>query len=305
MTTRKILVTGATGKQGGAVIKALVDNPPPFDYEILAVTRKTTSNGAKALVSKPKVTLVQGDLNDCEGIFRNAGGIGAVWGVFCVTIPNLSSKDKEMEAKQGNDMVDAAIANKVKHFVYTSVDRGGNDASEVNATYVAHFISKYKVEKHLEEKVRGTEMTYTILRPVAFMDNLKPGVPGSIFASTWHTMGDKPLQLVAVKSIGEFGALAFAKSDTDDYKNTAIGLAGSDLTQAQANEIFWEVVGRPMPRAYDFVGNMLLYMISEVGTMFRWFKEVGYGVDVTECRRLNPKMMDFEAYLREESGFRR
>lgn len=166
-------------------------------------------------------------------------------------------------------------------------------------------LSQHNVEKHLIEKTRGTATTYTILRPTAFMDNLKPTLPGRIFAATWHTLGDKPLQLVAVKDIGAFGALAFAKSDTGDYKNTAISLTGCDLTQAQANEIFWKVLGRPMPRAYDFVSNLLLYMIPEVGIMFKWFQEVGYGADLAQCKRLNEQMLDFEGYLREESGFKR
>jgi uncharacterized protein YbjT (DUF2867 family) len=164
---------------------------------------------------------------------------------------------------------------------------------------------QYKVEKHLKEVTHASSMTYTILRPTAFMDNLTPNFPGRIFAATWHTLGDKPLQLVAVRDIGVFAALAFAKSDTDDYKNTAISLAGCDLTQAQAEDIFWKVLGRPMPRAYDFVSNLLLYMIPEMGTMFKWFREEGYGSDLAQCRRLNEKMLDFEGYLREESGFKR
>jgi uncharacterized protein YbjT (DUF2867 family) len=305
MTARKILITGATGKQGGAAVKALLGNPPSFDYEILAVTRNVTSNGAKKLAENSKISIVQGDLNDCETLFKNAGGANAVWGVFCVTLPDMSGKDENKEAKQGIDLVDAAVANGVKHFVYTSVDRGGSSKSDADATYVPHFASKYKVEIHLKEKAQGTDMTYTILRPVAFMDNLIPGLQGRMFAAAWHTLGNTPLQLVAVKDIGQFAALAFAKSDTEEYKNRAISLAGCDLTQEQANEIFWTMMGRPMPRTYDFVANGLMYMVAEVGTMFKWFKEVQYGADVDECMRLNKDMLDFAGYLREESGFKR
>lgn len=142
MTTRKILVTGATGKQGGAVIKALLANPPPFDYEILALSRKTTSPSAQNLASHPKITLIEGGWSDCEAIFAKAGGIGAVWGVFIVTLPDLKSKVEGLETKQGVDMIDAAISNNVKHIVFTSVDRGGHDKSEVDASFVPHFISK-------------------------------------------------------------------------------------------------------------------------------------------------------------------
>lgn len=139
---RTILVTGATGKQGGAVIKAIQANPPPFEYQILALTRKTTSAAAKSLASDPKITLIEGDLGDCPGIFTKAGGIGSVWGVFCVTVPSFKKTVENLETKQGKDLVDAAIAHEVKHFVYTSVDRGGPVQSESNATDIPHFISK-------------------------------------------------------------------------------------------------------------------------------------------------------------------
>jgi uncharacterized protein YbjT (DUF2867 family) len=139
---RNILVTGATGKQGGAVVKALLENPPPFEHHILALTRQTTSPAAIALAKNQKVTLIQGDLNDCASIFTSAGGVGAVWGVFCVTVPSMKKEVESQETKQGNDLIDAAIAHDVKHFVYSSVDRGGNAQSDVYATDIPHFVSK-------------------------------------------------------------------------------------------------------------------------------------------------------------------
>ncbi|EXJ90128.1 hypothetical protein A1O3_03197 [Capronia epimyces CBS 606.96] len=302
MTTRKILVTGATGKQGGAVVKALLANPPPYDYQILALTRKSTSSSAKALASNPKITLIEGSLDDCGSIFTKAGGVGAVWGVFAVTVPSFKKEVENGELKHGKDLVDAAIAHDVKHFVFSSVDRGGPDQSEVDATNVPHF---YNIEKHLKEKARGTGTTYTILRPVAFMENLTPNLPGRVFTATWASMGDKPLQLVATKDIGVFAAQAFASAETDEYKNSAISLAGDELTQAQANEVFWKVLGRPMPRSYDFMATLLKKMIPELGIMFQWFVDQGYGSDLQQCRLLNKNMLDFEKWLREESGFKR
>jgi uncharacterized protein YbjT (DUF2867 family) len=142
MATRAILITGATGKQGGAAIKAIQANPPPFDYQILALTRKSTSHAAKALAADPKVRIVEGDLNDCEKIFTKVGGVGSVWGVFCVTMPSMKKEVENQEMQQGQNMVDAALAHGVKHFVFSSVDRGGPDQSDVDATDVPHFVSK-------------------------------------------------------------------------------------------------------------------------------------------------------------------
>lgn len=148
-------------------------------------------------------------------------------------------------------------------------------------------------------------MTYTILRPVAFMENLTPNFPGRVFATMWARLGDKPLQLVSTKDIGIFAAQAFASCDSDDYRNTAISIAGDELTQAQADEIFWKVLGRPMPRSYDFMATLLQKMIPEVAVMFQWFVDQGYGSDLRRCRWLNKNMLDFEGWLRKESGFER
>jgi nucleoside-diphosphate-sugar epimerase len=71
------------------------------------------------------------------------------------------------EERQGKAMVDTALANKVSHFVYTSVDRGGDAKSAAAATYVPHFASKHAVEQHLFAKAKGSDMSYTVLRPAA------------------------------------------------------------------------------------------------------------------------------------------
>jgi uncharacterized protein YbjT (DUF2867 family) len=306
MSVRKILVTGATGKQGGAAIQALLDHPPPFDFRILALTRSTSSAKARKLASNRKVELISGDLSDCHAIFDSAGGKGSIWGVFSVTLPGMGKKEdgEDKETAQGKKLVDAAVANDVKHFVYTSVDRGGSK-SDNNPTPIAHFISKHEVEQYLKEKSAKTDMSWTILRPVAFMDNLGPNQFGRLFATMWRGIGDKPLQLVATKDIGVFAAQALAFHDTDEYHNTAISLAGDELTQEQAKEVFWNTMGRPMPEAWWISGYLLQTLIKEVGTMFRWFKEVGYGADVQRCKKLHAGMMDLATYLKEESGFSR
>jgi NAD(P)-dependent dehydrogenase (short-subunit alcohol dehydrogenase family) len=85
--TKAILVTGATGKQGGAVVKALLEAPNAADYTILAVTRKPESASATKLVEKG-VKIVQGDLNDVPAIFESAKKVASmpIWGVFSVQV---------------------------------------------------------------------------------------------------------------------------------------------------------------------------------------------------------------------------
>lgn len=82
-----LLITGATGKQGGSVIRNLVARNAPF--EILAVTRNSQSQSAQRLTQlSSNIKLVEGDLNNPAGIFRNARQVATnpIWGVFSVQV---------------------------------------------------------------------------------------------------------------------------------------------------------------------------------------------------------------------------
>jgi uncharacterized protein YbjT (DUF2867 family) len=85
--SKPILVTGATGKQGGAVINALLSSPSAKDFTILAVTRNAESGSARKLVERG-VKIVQGDLKDVEAIFKEAAKVSTepIWGVFSVQV---------------------------------------------------------------------------------------------------------------------------------------------------------------------------------------------------------------------------
>src|SRR5664279_4349608 len=115
-TNKKILVTGATGKQGGAVIKALQETSPSF--QILALTRNASSKGAQALTSNPNVTVVQGDHTNLPSIFEKHKPI---YGVFSVTVMSKTATEEE----QAKPLIDESIKSGVELFVFTSVDRGG------------------------------------------------------------------------------------------------------------------------------------------------------------------------------------
>src|SRR5437667_8612141 len=92
--SKTVLVTGATGKQGGAVIDALLAAQPNPPFDIAAVTRDTSSNSAQALASKPQVRLIQGNLNEPTAIFEQ---LENVWGVFSVQVPSRSSSTPSVE----------------------------------------------------------------------------------------------------------------------------------------------------------------------------------------------------------------
>jgi uncharacterized protein YbjT (DUF2867 family) len=88
---KAVLITGATGKQGGSVIRSLVARNAPF--EILAVTRNPQSASAQRLAKlSQNIKLVEGDLNKPSSIFQNAQSVteSPIWGVFSVQVRILS-----------------------------------------------------------------------------------------------------------------------------------------------------------------------------------------------------------------------
>lgn len=165
--SKAILVTGATGKQGGAVVDAILNLKNASDYTILAVTRNASSGSAQRL-EKKGCKIVQGDLDDVPAIFTAAEKIAKVWGVYSVQISMGKGVTHEGEIKQGKALIDESVKYGVKHFVYSSVDRGGDEKSWSTPTPIPHFISKHHIEQYLRDNAK--EMGWTILRPVAFMD---------------------------------------------------------------------------------------------------------------------------------------
>ncbi|KFY17330.1 hypothetical protein V492_00740 [Pseudogymnoascus sp. VKM F-4246] len=292
MATRKILITGATGKQGGAVIDALLSSSS--SVQILALTRNASSKGAQSLASKSNVTVVEGDPSSPASIFQDHSPIHAVFSVTVVGKPG----DEESQAMP---LIDESIKNKVDHFVFTSVDRGGPGTSEKNPTNIAHFASKHRIENYLKEKSgNGSKMAFTILRPVAFMDNLTPDFIGRAFPSMWRGVGNKPLQLISVHDIGLVAAKALLNPE---YKGRVISLAGDELTLEQGRAVFQETMGYAMPETFGLVGTGIKLMMKEMGTMFKWFETDGFGADIVALRKEEPALQNFGTWLKESSKF--
>lgn len=312
-THRTVLVTGATGNQGGAVIKALLVSlalHPNPNLSILALSRSTNSPKALALAAKSsQMTLIQGDLDKPAAIFEAYPHHHRITTVYSVQNNYFGSPEKHrIEETQAMGLVDAAVANGVKHFVQSTGDRGGPANSETDPTNVPHFQTKFNIEKYLVKQCAASNgnMTYTILRPTSFMDNVTPDLHGKGFAAMWHCMGSsRPLQLICARDIGRVAAQAITADPEDaQFHNRAISLAGDELTQVQADGVFRKVFsGKPMPKTLAVVGTVVKWTTPEVGSMFKWFEQVGFGADVQACRKEFEGLLDFEQWLREESGF--
>lgn len=302
---RTILITGATGKQGKGVLDAIAALPSQNSstpFHILAMVRDPSSSGAQALTKLPNVSVIQGDLNDSKAVFKSYAK--PVWGVYSVQI------NSENELAQGKGLIDAAIAYGVRHFVYSSGDRGGTERSDKDPTKVKNFATKFAIEQHLKSACQSQghskPMTYTILRPVTFFENQATDIHGTGFGRMWMQIGDgrKPLQMISVRDIGWFAAQSFADPQGPKYRNAALSIAGDELSAKEAEKMFLEITGKKMPLAPCIIGKGLKYWHRDtLGDMFAWFEHEGYGADVEECRRMNPKMLDYPTWLREYSGF--
>ena len=257
MSERIILISGATGQQGGATARALANK----GFRIRALTRNPDSDAARA-VAATGAELVKGDLDD-EASLKAA--LDGAWGAYAVQ--NTWTAGVEGEEAQGHRFAKIARAAGVQHYVYASVgsaDRG---------TGIPHFENKYRVE----DTVRGLGFpSYAIVRPVFFMENLT--TPLFLNGDKLVTALDPAtvLQMIAVKDIGQYGALAF----TDQrFRNLEIDIAGDALTMPQAAATLAKALGRPI--------EYLRIPMSEVrknsedfALMLEWFEAVGYDADI-------------------------
>lgn len=294
-SSKAILVTGATGKQGGSVVDALLERDA--DFTILAVTRNPESSSAQKLAAKSsKIKLVQGDLKDVPSLFRVAkrAVTQPIWGVYSVQVSEGRGVTHDGEIAQGENLIDESLREGVKFFVYSSVDRGGDERSWANATSVPHFQSKYQIEHHLKDAA-GDKMGWTVLRPVAFMDNLSPGFPAKVFLTAMESsLQGKRMQWVACRDIGYFAAEAF--TSPEQWNGKAIGLAGDELTVDEVNGAFAKK-GAPIGLTFFFLGTFLKWAVGELGTMIEWFGAEGYGADIAKARSINPGLMNMEEWI--------
>lgn len=299
MVLKTLLVVGATGQQGGALIDALHERHS--DWKIYGLTRNISSLAANKLRER-NVTIIKGDMLEPKSVFSKIGEKVGV--VFAMT--QLGEKEEE----GGKAMVDCAISNDVEHFIFTSVDRGGPTKSPNEPTLVPHFITKHNIEKYLIEKTRasGNQMRWTILRPVTFMDNFAPGFMCGFISRILEQMNGLRLQLVSVKDIGKVAGLILL--DMKLYNGKALTLAADSVDYESACATFRSELDMELPtvpvQALPLVGAARNDERTEdIAKMVQWFYGGGYNSNLDEVQGQwpngDPKLDDFPTWLRTSS----
>ena len=274
-----VVVTGSTGKQGGAVARDLLER----GHKVRAVTRDPNSKQAK-LFADAGATIVAASLEDSAAMTKALEGATSL---FAMTTP-FGGTDAEI--RQGVAAADAAKAAGV-HLVFTSV---GNANRE---TGVPHFDSKYEVEKYIAKiGVRAS-----ILAPVAFMENLyftKEQLAKGIYASALP-----PTRAHAQIAVADIGAVAVrVLEDAGRFTGKRFDLAGDELSGNDAMRILSRVTGRSFAYYQVPLDVVRQRMGEDAVKMYEWFDRVGFAVDRSALRREFPDVtfQDFESWAKKQ-----
>ena len=274
---RLILVIGATGNQGGAVARHLLQRGK---FNVRALVRDENKPTAQAL-QQAGAELVKGDLNDRASHDRAFQG---VYGVFSVQ----DFKDgAATEIRQGKSLADAAKGADIQHFVYSSV------GSAERNTGIPHFDSKFQVEEY----IRSIELPYTILRPVFFFYNYN-GMRSMVENGTLFQplSPETKLQQLSEEDYGAMVAEVFDRSA--DFMHREIEVASVEMTMPEIAAAFSHVLGQPVNYQQIPFAAFEQQAGEEVTIMYRWFENVGYKADFAQLKRDFPALTNFESYLR-------
>ncbi|KAJ7197067.1 NAD(P)-binding protein [Mycena haematopus] len=314
-----ILVAGATGKQGRALIHALhlgdrESNIEP-EFHILALTRTASSPAASALVaahSTQHVTIVQGDLespDDLRKIFEDAKKErGGIWGVFCaLAFPGLGAS-ADSEEKQGKTLADISAEYRVSSYIFSSVERGG-EYNDGNAKLDR--LAKVMIERHVRALGESRGLPWTILRPGFFMENYDNKI-GSIAVGVLKR-GLKPTttnQLVAVEDIGHVAAAVF--QNPQNYASQILVVSGEASTMVQQEESYRRATGKQLSSIPAWLALPLISLNSHTKALIEDIERVheartsGKCPEVAEqtaaAMKAYPKMQTFEQWARQRVG---
>jgi uncharacterized protein YbjT (DUF2867 family) len=306
MSEKKVIsVTGATGHQGGGLVRAILSDKSG-EFSARAVTRKVDSDKAKEL-SKLGAEVVAADLDDVESLRRAFSG---AYGAFCVTNfwEHLSP---EKEFAQASNLAHAAKQAGVRHAIWSTLEDTRRWVP-LSDPRMPTLMGKYKVP-HFDAKGEADQVFRELGVPTTFLltslywDNFiyfgmgpKKGLDGKLAIT--FPMGDKKLPGIAAEDIGKSALGIFKKGQ--GLIGKTIGIAGEHLTckemaaelsKALSQEVRYNDVPPEVYRKFGFPGA------DDLGNMFQFkrdFEEVFCGARNPEVARgLNPALQTFDVWL--------
>lgn len=268
MSARTVLVTGATGQQGGALARLLLER----GHRVRALTRQPGSPAARALAERG-AEIASGDFEDRASLARAVAGIEAVFAMGTAFEAGTAAEARQVIALAG-----AAREAGVAHLVYSSA------AGAEKSTGIPHFEGKRRVEEH----VASLGVPFTIVAPVFFMENLLSpllldGLRQGRLALALPAA--RALQQVALADLASFTALVLESRDR--FLGRRIEIASDEPTGAEAAAALSRATGRPI--VYEELPlDRLRVQNEDFARLFEWLDRVGPRADVEGLRRDHP-----------------
>jgi uncharacterized protein YbjT (DUF2867 family) len=297
-TDRPILVTGATGAQGGATARALL----AAGRRVRFLTRDPTSPASRALTALGADAL-RGDLDDSESLRRAVTGVD---GVFSVQLPDSSGTDAER--RHGYALIDAARAAGVDHFVHTSVCEAGKHES-FPRWETGYWWQKYWTDKwDVEEAVRKAGFPrWTILKPAFMMDNFAQPKASFMFPHlragqiVTALLPGTRMQLIAADDVGAYAAAAFldpARFDRQDIDLAVEALTMDEVAATLSRMLDRHVSARSVSPDEAIAAGLFPGWVRSQ----EWTNEVGYRADIAALARYGVPLTSFADWVRRHSA---
>jgi len=265
-----VLVTGATGKQGGSLAMSLLRR----GHRVRAFTRKPDSPAAIELKGLG-AEIAAGDLGDRASVERAAKGVDVA---YLVATPY--EQGPEAEARFGTTGLDGFRAAGVPYVVYSSV----GDADR--QTGIPHFDSKARVEDHL----KSLGLDYAIVAPVFFNENLLvPWLAGGLAQGVLATgvLPDRTIQVISLPEIAEFTTLAVEQRPR--FRGRRVNLASDETTPHEIAQRLSVVLGKTI--SYHAIPiDEIRKQSDDMAQMYDWFNRVGYSADIPRLKHDFPEV---------------
>ncbi|MES4907199.1 MULTISPECIES: NmrA family NAD(P)-binding protein [unclassified Streptomyces] len=284
---RPVVVTGATGRQGGATARRLLAAGRP----VRALVRDATAPAATALEAAG-AEIVRADFDDPPSLPAALEGAAALFAVPPV-VYGPAGPDAERELARGRALADAASAAGVEHVVFTGI------ASTPDP--LAASLGKRRIEDYLRERIR----LVTVLRPVRFMSNFLAspaigfdGIAGGVHRHIFPP--DEPVQIIALEDIAEFAMMAF--DEPDRFAGRTLELAGDAPTPTEAVAAISAATGTAV-RYEQLTHDEAVALSPEIAhARERWTAGARWHADIEVLRVVHPGLRTLTDWLAESGA---
>lgn len=288
MSKKIITVFGATGHQGGSVLRALLADGI---FHVRAVTRNGNSDKAKSLQQLNDVTIVEADLNKPETL-DNA--LENAYGVFLVT--DFAAHIDHSETQQGRNAIDNAIKNKVQHFVFSGLE----DIKSVIGKPCSHFDYKAAIEKYGLE--HSDKINFTVIRIPCYFENFETFMVRKVAQNEYIVTAPVDNQSIYGFSVDDTGLIvAEIFKNPLEYKSKIINLATENLTVAEYADILSKVLApkkfRDSQMKLEAYSQLKFPFVEEMTVMYEFIRDGHLIRDINLTKSISNKVLGFEDWV--------